>query len=273
MDTTLSRVYRNHTQHVRLAPNPPTTMPTAVVTGCNSGIGNSFAQVLINEVIHPYRSKPQTVHQHLQQGYTVYATDYVVGEPLKALKCNHAELNVRSPESVAAFGKSLTDSDTTIDLILNVAGVMSPAGTDDLSTVSFDVLTKTFETNTFGPLLLTQALLPLLLRSQNPRIAIVSSRVGSIGDNSTGGSYAYRASKAAVNSVGKSLAMDLKDRGVVVSLLHPGFVKTNLDVRTHEMKEAVMPDEAAEKLWKVFSAKGMQDTGKFWHREGYELPW
>ncbi|KAJ9632281.1 hypothetical protein H2203_000685 [Taxawa tesnikishii (nom. ined.)] len=234
-------------------------MPTAVVTGCNSGIGNSFAQVLINEVIHPYRSKPQTVHQHLQQGYTVYATDYVVGEPLKALKCNHAELNVRSPESVAAFGKSLTDSDTTIDLILNVAGVMSPAGTDDLSTVSFDVLTKTFAS--------------LLLRSQNPRIAIVSSRVGSIGDNSTGGSYAYRASKAAVNSVGKSLAMDLKDRGVVVSLLHPGFVKTNLDVRTHEMKEAVMPDEAAEKLWKVFSAKGMQDTGKFWHREGYELPW
>jgi len=104
---------------------------------------------------------------------------------------------------------------------------MFPQQQDSLETVNQDVLTATFETNTFGPLLLTQALVPSLRASQAqpPRVAIVSSRVGSVGDNSTGGSYAYRASKAAVNSVGKSLAMDLKDAGIVVQLLHPGYVR------------------------------------------------
>lgn len=100
---------------------------------------------------------------------------------------------------------------------------MAPQDQDSLETVSLDILTTTFETNTFGPLLLTQALLPSILLSKNPKIGIVSNRVGSVADNSSGGSYAYRASKAAVNSIGESLAVDSTDRGVVVSLLHPGL--------------------------------------------------
>lgn len=146
---------------------------------------------------------------------------------------------------------------------------------DSLSTVFQPVLNKTFSTNTFGPLLLTQALLHCLLQSSSPRIGLMSSRVGSIADNSSGGSYAYRASKAALNSIGKSMAVDLKDKGVVVVLMHPGFVKTGLDSsgETHRMKEAVEPEEAAQKLWKICTAKTIEDTGKFWHREGQELPW
>lgn len=101
----------------------------------------------------------------------------------------------------------------------------------------------------------------------------MSSRVGSIGDNSTGGTYAYRASKAAVNSIGKSMAMDLKDRGVVVSLLHPGYVRTNLTAGTEPHPDSVEPEEAASKLWRVMMSKQMDDTGRFWHREGMELPW
>lgn len=150
---------------------------------------------------------------------------------------------------------------------------MAPHDQDSLTTTNKDVLTKTFETNTFGPLLLTQGVLHLLLQSQSPRIGIVSSRVGSIADNSTGGSYAYRASKAAVNSVGKSMAMDLKDKGVVVSLLHPGYVRTNLSTGSEPHSESVDPEEAASKLWKVMMSKGMEQTGMFWHREGMELPW
>jgi len=112
-----------------------------------------------------------------------------------------------------------------------------------------------------------------------------------MGDNSSGGSYAYRASKAAVNSVGKSLAMDLMEKGIVVELLHPGeaweirmlcilrlilsfylagYVKSNLNPSATAHPEAVEPAEAAEKLWKVFSSKGIEETGMFWHREGYE---
>lgn len=151
---------------------------------------------------------------------------------------------------------------------------MAPHEKDTLETTNKDVLTATFQTNTFGPLLVTQALLPNLLASQAqpPRIGIVSSRVGSIQDNSTGGSYAYRASKAAVNSVGKSLAVDLQNKGIVVALLHPGFVNSNLNPGMSN-PEAVEPDEAARKLWNIVMSKGIDDTGKFWHREGFELPW
>lgn len=158
-------------------------------------------------------------------------------------------------------------------MLLNVAGIMAKHEDDSLESIDKETLTRIFETNTFGPLLLTQALLPNLLAASDAKIGIVSSRVGSIADNCTGGIYAYRASKAAVNSIGKSLAMDLTEKGVVVSLLHPGIVKTGLDLTAADTPEAVMPDEAATKLWKVWQSKGIEDTGKFWHREGQELPW
>lgn len=153
-------------------------------------------------------------------------------------------------------------------------GVASSTEDDSLTTTSLDILQRTFAVNTFGPLLLTQALLPNILKASQPKIAIVSSRVGSIGDNSTGGHYAYRSSKAAVNSIGKSMAVDLKDKGVTVLLLHPGYVRTNLLPSAKMPPETVEPDEAARKLWEnIVSQKEIGDTGKFWHREGYELPW
>lgn len=151
---------------------------------------------------------------------------------------------------------------------------MPPPTNDALRTITQETLNSTFAINTFGPLLLTQALLDNVLGAPSPRhIAVVSSRVGSIADNASGGHYAYRASKSAVNSIFKNLAIELKDQDVVVSMLHPGFTKTNLDPDVWKIPEAVEPDEAAGKLWKVLLSKGIKDTGKFWHREGQELPW
>ncbi|KAK4943383.1 hypothetical protein LTR10_017057 [Elasticomyces elasticus] len=233
-------------------------MPTVVITGATSpvGIGHAFAKLFSDK------------------GYTVYAVDRDHGEGLKVLetKAHTATVDVTSPESIQKFKESL--GDTTVDILLNVAGIAARPEKDSLTTTSLDILVPTFAVNTYGPLLLTQALLPNILRSSNPKIGIVSSRVGSVGDNSTGGNYAYRASKAAVNSIGKSLAMDLKDKGVVVMLLHPGFVRTNILPKDTMPPEAVDADEAARKLWdNIVSQKEMGDTGKFWHREGYELPW
>jgi NAD(P)-dependent dehydrogenase (short-subunit alcohol dehydrogenase family) len=150
---------------------------------------------------------------------------------------------------------------------------MAPHEDDMLETATHASLARIFGANTFGPLLLTQALLANLRAAPRPRVDVMSSRVGSVGDNTTGGLYAYRASKAALNSIARSLAMDLRGEGVVVVIMHPGFVRTGLDPSTHGLPEAVDPDEAAAKLWKVLMSKNIEDTGRFWHREGQELPW
>ncbi|KAI9692626.1 MAG: hypothetical protein M1820_009503 [Bogoriella megaspora] len=231
-------------------------MPSVLVTGANSGIGHAFAKLLINE------------------GYQVYAADLTEGENLKSLssKARTVTLDVTSPESIKKFKDSLGDE--PLDFLLNIAGIASQKDDDSLETTNLSVLQKTFAVNTFAPLLLIQALLPNVLKSNTKKIGIVSSRVGSIGDNSSGGHYAYRSSKAAVNSIGKSLAMDLKDQGVTVMLLHPGYVRTNLLPGANLPPETVEPEEAAKKLWEnIVSKKQIEETGKFWHREGFELPW
>jgi NAD(P)-dependent dehydrogenase (short-subunit alcohol dehydrogenase family) len=152
--------------------------------------------------------------------------------------------------------------------------VASGSEVDSLEKSTLDIFEKTFAVNTFGPFFLTQALLPNLKAAQEAKVGIVSSRVGSIGDNSSGGHYAYRSSKAAVNSIGKSLAMNLKDQGITVLLLHPGYVQSGLLPGAKMPPETVQPKEAAEKLWRnVVKVKDIEQTGTFWHREGFELPW
>jgi NAD(P)-dependent dehydrogenase (short-subunit alcohol dehydrogenase family) len=155
---------------------------------------------------------------------------------------------------------------------------MYPHESDTLDKVTLTNFQKTFAVNTFGPLLLTQALLPNIEKAKHPRIAVMSSRVGSIADNSTGGMYSYRSSKTAVNMLFANLAIDLKPKNIPVILLHPGIVKSNLDARWKEdgnenVQGAVEPDVAASDLWRVLMGKGLESTGRFYHRSGEELPW
>ncbi|KAL8711128.1 MAG: hypothetical protein Q9225_007179 [Loekoesia sp. 1 TL-2023] len=210
-----------------------------------------------------------------KENYTVFALDITIGQDLKKLSCESFECDLSSAESIAQFSSHFNSLGEPLDILLNIAGVMAPKSKDVLESVSSSTLLSTFQTNTFGPLLLTQGLLPSILRAKSPKIAHMSSRVGSIADNTSGGGYSYRASKAALNSIGKSMAMDLKDKGVVVLLLHPGYVITGLiqDGEMEKNPEAVMPEEAAGKLWEVVKKKGLTETGTFWHREGFELPW
>lgn len=165
-------------------------MPTAVVTGANSGIGHAFAQILVKE------------------GYDVYACDKILGDKINALGCKTFELDVSSQDSIKDFAKQLQGK--PLDLLLNIAGMIAGHEADSLEKVDQTTLEKVFAVNTFGPLLLTQALLPSLLKAEEPRLGFMSSRVGSIADNSSGGMYAYRSSKAALNSICKSMAVDLR---------------------------------------------------------------
>ncbi len=193
-----------------------------------------------------------------------------LGDGLKGLSgAQTTTLDVTAADSIQKFKDSLGEE--PIDLLLNVAGIATKD--DTLDAASPQAFKRVFEVNTFGPMFLTQALLSNILASSTPKIGIVTSRMGSIGDNSSGGQYAYRASKAAVNSIGKSMAMDLKSKGVTVMLLHPGITRTNIMPKDMVPADAWTPEDVAQSLWKIVSTMKLEDTGKFWHRDGYELPW
>jgi NAD(P)-dependent dehydrogenase (short-subunit alcohol dehydrogenase family) len=199
-----------------------------------------------------------------------------MGAPITELGCETSKLDVSSEHNIAAFQERMANR--PIDLLLNVAGVMYPQDSDTLEKVNLTKLQKTFAVNAFGPLLLTQALLPSIELADRPLIAVMSSRVGSIGDNSTGGMYSYRSSKTAANMLFYNLSVDLKPKNITVLVLHPGIVKTNMDRRwkqggNEDIQGAVEPEAAASDLWKVLMGKGLESTGKFFHRNGEELPW
>ncbi|KAF9738898.1 hypothetical protein PMIN06_010368 [Paraphaeosphaeria minitans] len=221
-------------------------MPIAVVTGANSGIGHAFAKLLIDEPISPPRAPSRLRLRNPQ--------------PRRHLSHVHHNLQIR-PRPPPHRPPQHRGSH-----------VSTPK--DAIETVTPQTLEHTFAVNSYGPLLLTQALLPYLLLAKEPKVAVMSSRMGSIADNGSGGQYAYRGSNAAVNAVFKSLAVDLKGKGVAVVLLHPGIVKTNLTAGGEGLgSQAVEADEAAGDLWRVLQVKGMKESGRWWHRSGEELPW
>jgi NAD(P)-dependent dehydrogenase (short-subunit alcohol dehydrogenase family) len=151
-----------------------------------------------------------------------------------------------------------------VDVLINCAGVLSSESLDDLD---FDRIRYQFEVNSLGPLRVTAALRGNL--GDGSKIAIITSRMGSIDDNTSGGRYGYRMSKCAVNMAGRSLAHDLKDAGVAVAILHPGFVRT--DMTDHQ--GLVDPPESAAGLIARIDELTLENSGGFWHANGEELPW
>jgi NAD(P)-dependent dehydrogenase (short-subunit alcohol dehydrogenase family) len=162
-------------------------------------------------------------------------------------------------------GARLTEhlGDRKVDLLINNAGIMTVEALDDLD---LDRMRRQFEVNTLGPLRVTQALLPNLV--SGGKVIIVTSRMGSIGDNGSGGYYGYRVSKAGVNAAGVSLARDLKARGITVLILHPGMVATEMTGG-----QGIPAAESARNLIARIHALGIEQTGTFHHVNGEALPW
>jgi 2-glutathionyl-2-methylbut-3-en-1-ol dehydrogenase len=183
-------------------------------------------------------------------------------------------LDVTSDEKVAALAARIADDGSDIDWLVNVAGVMF---LDTIDTVDYDDVRKQFEINTLGPLRVVRALRGHL--HDGSKVGIFTSRVGSLTDNSSGGDYAYRISKAAANMVALNLSIDLAKVGVAVQALHPGLVNTNLlDVMDPEDKEkaaAILstPETAAAGIISVLDALTVETAGKFQHGNGEILPW
>jgi NAD(P)-dependent dehydrogenase (short-subunit alcohol dehydrogenase family) len=149
------------------------------------------------------------------------------------------------------------------DWLVNNAGVIGRGGLDALD---FEDMERQFRVNALGPLRVTAAVLPNL--GEGSKVGIVTSRMGSIEDNSSGGHYGYRMSKAAVNMVGKSLSVDLQARGIAVAILHPGMVATDMTGGN-----GVPVAHAVRGLIERMDELEMATSGSFWHAEGYPLPW
>ena len=220
-------------------------MTTYAVTGANRGIGLEICRQLS------------------QRGDQVIALCRESSPELHALDLEVlAGIDVSAAGAVAQAAQQLQGR--SIDVLINVAGILI---SDHLDSIDEDVMRQTFEVNTLGPLRVTKALLPYL--HSGSKVFILSSRVGSIADNSSGGNYAYRVSKTAVNMVGANLAIDLKPEGIAVILLHPGYVRTDM-TRGHGLVDA---DESAARLIERMDGLGLEQTGTFWHMDGSQLPW
>ena len=220
-------------------------MKHVVLTGANRGIGLALAK------------------HYQQEGWRVTGVCRESSPQLdKVASQVISPIDVTDPASVARLVNALHGQ--TIDLLINNAGVMQ---NEVLGSIDFDSLRLQMEVNAFAPLRVSEALLPNLRNGS--KIANITSRMGSIADNDSGGRYGYRASKAAFNALGRSLAMDLKQRGIAVAQLHPGFVKTRM-VNYGGMIE---PEESAAGLVARIASLNLDNSGSFWHSNGEELPW
>ena len=154
--------------------------------------------------------------------------------------------------------------DIPIDILINNAGVW---GKEVLGRIDFAALDLVFRTNTIAPLKITEALLPNM--GSGSKVALITSRMGSIEDNTSGKGYDYRISKAALNMIGKTLAIDLKEEGISVALLHPGYVATDMVGGVGD----ISPNEAAVRLVQRIEELNPDNSGSFWHSNGKLLPW
>jgi NAD(P)-dependent dehydrogenase (short-subunit alcohol dehydrogenase family) len=221
---------------------------TVLITGTNRGIGLEMCKQLV------------------EQGKHVIATCRKSSSALEALDVEIIEgVDTADLNSLKALAAKLEGR--TIDWLINNAGIADGISMDELDQTAIESSVNMFKVNSLGPLLTTQTLLPNLKKGS--KVGIITSRMGSMDDNDSGGSYGYRMSKAAVNAAGKSLSIDLKPHGVAVGILHPGWVRT--DMTSHN--GLIDPDESAAGLLARMSELNIDNTGTFWHMNGEQLPW
>ncbi|MDH3633630.1 MAG: SDR family oxidoreductase [Gammaproteobacteria bacterium] len=175
-------------------------------------------------------------------------------------------LDVTNYEQMASLADQLRDR--PIDILLSNAGIYGSKGASfgEIDAVEWR---NVLEVNTIAPLMLVQAFVEQVAASQQKLVAVISSKVGSIADNSSGGSYMYRSSKTAVNQVVKSLSIDLADRGISVISLHPGWVQTDMGGPNAE----ISTDASVSGLKNILQSAGLAQSGQFIEYDGSSIPW
>ena len=229
---------------------------TVLVTGANRGLGLEFAR------------------QYAEDGWRVFAACRAPdsARELKALESRHADrlsvlaLDVMDGAAVKAAAGRLRNE--AIDLLLNNAGVGSPPG-QKIGSFDYAAWLRVLDANVLGPARMVESFVESVAKSRDKRIVTVTSLMGSIADNSSGGSYAYRSSKAAVNAAMKSFAIDLAPRGITCAVVHPGWVRTDMGGAGGKLSAA----ESVGALRSLIDSLKREDSGKFFNYDGKPLPW
>lgn len=219
-------------------------MVESLVTGANRGIGLELVKQL-------------KAMQH-----RVTAVCRKSSAQLDSLGVNVVSgVDVSSPDAAAQLARA---GDAPLDWLVANAGILQP---DSLAHLDFEAAQRQFEVNALGALRTVLGLLPRL--RSGSKVALITSRMGSIADNTSGNFYGYRMSKAALNAAGMSLARDLKPRGIAVAIVHPGYVKTDMTA----MAGGTEPAAAAAQLIARIQGCKLENSGTFWHANGDVLPW
>ncbi|MET0591692.1 MAG: SDR family oxidoreductase [Polyangiaceae bacterium] len=220
-------------------------MKTVLVTGANRGIGLELCRI--------FRAR----------GDSVIAVCRQPSAELEKLGVRaFGGVDVTNDGSIDELARALEG--TKLDIVVHNAGILR---SEALGSIDYRSLREQLETNAVAPLRLTERLLPLLAPAA--KLALMTSRMGSIADNSSGSMYGYRMSKAALNMAGASLALDLKPRGTAVVILHPGYVRTEMTGGHGNIE----PKDAAAQLVQRIDELTLATTGRFLHANGEVLPW
>lgn len=226
-------------------------MATWIITGGNRGIGKEF--------IHQLLSKNQTV---------ITGVRFPEQMDFKHELLSILKLDVSDSQSVTEFAQSVSQHTERVDVLINNAGRMDGRW-QTIGEVDPDVSLDVLNVNTIGPLRVTQALWPLLEKTENSKVANISSLMGSIDDCLSGRSYAYRTSKTGLNMITKILSVEGQDSDVSVSCYHPGWVQTDMGGE----RAPVQPHESVEGLIGLIEMQTIERSGRFFEYTGVELPW
>ena len=230
-------------------------MATILVTGANRGLGIEFVEQYLNEgndVIATYRNENSSM-------------DLIeMGNERSNLKL--LQLDVSSNKSLNSFAENLGDS--PIDIFINNAGVYGPRNSS-FGNVDEENWIPAIKINAIAPILLTQLIIKNIRSGADKKLIYITSKMGSIDDNKGGGAYVYRSSKTALNAVVKSLSVDLENEDIVVALIHPGWVKTDMGG-----PNALIDKETSVRgMTEVISNLDISSTGNFYNYDGSIIPW
>lgn len=226
-----------------------------VVTGVSRGLGLELCR------------------QYLSEGVKVYGCCRFPEQSQELLELKHSAgyqfelvpLDITQPGMIHNLQYVIEEP---IDILINNAGIYGPSGLS-YDQVVVDPWMEVLRVNTVAPMMVTQALIDKVALSNDKKIIMMSSKMGSMGDNQKGGSYIYRSAKAALNAVGKSLAVDLASRGISVGILHPGWVRTDMG----GMSAPIDAETSVRGMCKVIEQLSLKNSGQFISYDGSLIPW